>query len=614
MSDGPHPAGPASTTRQPRFRIRPRWLIAVFTLGASLVFVGFVALQVPGLGVDEGAHITHAAQLRQGHLASHDDLMSPGLSVASRCERWRVLGTTANPGYPIGSRTECFPLQQVVAEGLEIPAQQAQHTPIYYLPLALSAKVVDKVTNLDPLVDTYRIAGLIFTALSVGSLLWLARSLRVSPWVAAAGALTIVGASNFAMSHAFVNNDALAIPGGVALLLAARRVIGHRSPAALLFPVALVVALAKPTFLAAHVATALYLLQQLEPADVRWRDLGRSSTGAQWARQARTTAHRLMPTFMVGAGLVIGTVAFQVWIKYAVPGSRAEFTTFYKSRLFQADYLKETLNSLHNPLSLDVPVSFVDPSYGLVTMAMLESVMLVGTVLVAIGVYRRWGRDATRLARSAIGALFLGHLLLFATAAARGGAVLSTNTRYLLPVVPFMFAAVVLAADGSWNRFVPRLPKATLAGLAVLALGVQAVAYTRTPNPADNNAWTQRQAGVMASFVNEALADPDGCLSPGDHVVVIPFMPKLYQLAPELQPPTDPTNYWKPTLPQAQRMAAFEDLEASDVDAVIITDFQQIGYERRAAARISAEWKRCSVWQPQDLGPVHRPYEVYVRP
>lgn len=40
----------------------------------------------------------------------------------------------------------------------EFAAQQAQHTPVYYLPLALATKVVDKVTDLDPLVDTYRVA------------------------------------------------------------------------------------------------------------------------------------------------------------------------------------------------------------------------------------------------------------------------------------------------------------------------------------------------------------------------------------------------------------------------------------------------------------------------
>lgn len=604
----------ASSTQRSRFRFRPRWLIPVFALAAALVYVGFVALQVPGLGVDEGAHITHAVQLRQGHLASHEDVMSPELSAVSRCERFRVLGATADPGYPIGSRTGCYPAQQVAAQGLEIPAQQAQHTPIYYLPLAFSAKVVDKVTDLDPLVDTYRIAGLIFTALSAGSLLWLARSLKVSPWVAAAGVLAIVGASNFAMSHAFVNNDALAIPGGVAMLLAARRVLKGTSPAVLLFAVSFAVTLAKPTFIVAQAATALYLLQSLEPTDLRWRELNRGSTKRQWVDRMRTSAQRLAPTLLVGAGLVAGTIAFQLWIQYAVPGRRGDFTTFYKSRLFQADHLQDTLNSLHNPLSLDVPVSFVDPSYGLLSMSVLESVMFVGTVLVALGLYRRWSRDATRLARSALGSLFLGPLLLFATASARGGAVLSTNTRYLLPAVPFMFAAVVLAADGSWDRFVPRLPKASLAVVAILALGVQAVAFTRTPDPRDNNAWTQRQAGVMASFVKEAVADPDGCLSPGDKVAVIPFMPKLYQLAPGIHPPTDPASYWEPTLSRKERGATFNDLEASDLDAVIITDFQQIGFERRAAGRITAEWKRCTTWQPQDLGPVHRPYQVYVRP
>ena len=159
-----------------RYLLRPRWglLVAVLTVVFAVGYVGFVALQVPGLGVDESAHITHAERLRQGHLASHDDVMSPGMTSAWRCERYRLLGSTADPGYPIGSRKECLSAEFISEFDLQSPSHQAQHTPIYYLPLALSAKVVDKVTNLDPFVDTYRVAGLIFTVLTVGSLLWLA--------------------------------------------------------------------------------------------------------------------------------------------------------------------------------------------------------------------------------------------------------------------------------------------------------------------------------------------------------------------------------------------------------------------------------------------------------
>ncbi len=599
-----------------RYLLRPRWglLVALLTVVFAVGYVGFVALQVPGLGVDESAHITHAERLRQGHLASHDDVMSPGMTSAWRCERYRLLGSTADPGYPIGSRKECLSAEFISEFDLQSPSHQAQHTPIYYLPLALSAKVVDKVTNLDPFVDTYRVAGLIFTVLTVGSLLWLARALKVSPWVAAAGALAIVGASNFTMSHAFINNDALAIPGGVALLLTARRVLSNRSPALLLFPVAFAVALAKPTFIAAHVATVLYLLQALEPSDLRWRDLTRTSTKAQWSKQVRSTAGRLRPTFFVGAGLVAATIAFQLWLQFAVRGTRSEFASFYKSRLFQADFLKGALNSLHNPLSLEGPVSWIDPSYGLVAMSVLEAAMFVGTIVVALGLYRKGRRDATLLGRSAVGAMYLGSLLLFATAAARGGAVLSTNTRYLLPVVPFMFGAVMLTTDDLWNRFVPRLPKATLAGVVILALGVQAVAIDATPNPRNNNSWTRRQAGVVASFVNEDLAKPGGCVEPGDTVMTIPYMPMLYQMAPGIRRPDRADAYWEPTMSQKSHQEAFKDLADSDVDVVIVTDYLRIGYERTAAARVVAEWTGCAAWQPQDLGPVHRPYQVFVRP
>lgn len=149
----------------------------------------------------------------------------------------------------------------------EFAAQQAQHTPVYYLPLALATKVVDKVTDLDPLVDTYRVAGLIFTALTTASLLILARKLRISPWIGAACTLAVIGTSGFIYAHAFVNNGALAIPGGVAMLLAARRVDRGRASVWLLFAVSFAVALAKPTFLAAQLAAMIYLLQGLRTSD-----------------------------------------------------------------------------------------------------------------------------------------------------------------------------------------------------------------------------------------------------------------------------------------------------------------------------------------------------------
>lgn len=244
------------------------------TVLVVIAFIGFLALQVPGMGLDEGAHITHAEKLRQGHLASHDDTMSPELSSAIRCDRYRVWGSSLNPGYPTGSRYECFTPPRLAEFNGEFNAQQAQQTPVYYGPLALAVKVVDKVTDLDPLVDTYRVAGLMFTVLSVVSLLWLGARLRVSPSIVAAGTLVIVGTSGFVLAHSFVSNDALAIPAGVALLLAARRVADSRSSAWLLVAVSFAVALAKPTFLPGHLACAFYIMQRLEPAKLRLRDQG----------------------------------------------------------------------------------------------------------------------------------------------------------------------------------------------------------------------------------------------------------------------------------------------------------------------------------------------------
>lgn len=314
-------------------------------------YIGFVALQVSGLGVDEGAHITHVEKLRQGQLASHDDVMSPELSSASRCDRGRVIGRTSDPGYPIGARTECYTPAEIAAAGWESPAQQAQHTPIYYFPVAMAAKVVDKLTTLDPLVDTYRVAGLLFAALAAGSLLLIGRALNVSTWISTATLLMIAGTSGFVMAHAFVNNDALAIPAGAALLLASKRVLDGRWNPWALMVVAFLVALAKPTFVPAHIAAVLFLAQGVSPTTLRWRDLGWRSPRSDWIARLAETARRLRPISMTVAGLAAGTIAFQLWILKVVPGDRSGFTTFYKSRLFQAAYFKEAANTLQNPLT-----------------------------------------------------------------------------------------------------------------------------------------------------------------------------------------------------------------------------------------------------------------------
>ena len=67
------------------------WVVWIGTVLVVIAFTGFVALQVPGMGLDEEAHITHVEKLRQGRLASHDDLVSPELSSAIRCGRYRCV-------------------------------------------------------------------------------------------------------------------------------------------------------------------------------------------------------------------------------------------------------------------------------------------------------------------------------------------------------------------------------------------------------------------------------------------------------------------------------------------------------------------------------------------
>ena len=598
------------------------WVVWIGTVLVVIAFTGFVALQVPGMGLDEEAHITHVEKLRQGRLASHDDLVSPELSSAIRCGRYRVFGSALNPGYPTASRYECFSPQRLAELDGEFRAQQAQHTPIYYLPMALVTKVVDKVTDLDPLVDTYRVAGLMFAVLAAASLLWLGARLRVAPLIAAATTLAIVGTSGFLSAHSFVTNDALAIPAGVALLLAARRVVDGRSAAWLLLAVSFVVAIIKPTFLPGHLACVFYLSQRLEPTDTRLRDLTGRPSRAGLVAYGRSTAHRLAPIGAVGAGLVAGLVAFQVWVGRVVPGTK-ELSNYYNSRIFQADYLKVIANMLQNPLADERPISWMDPSYGLVAMTALEAVVLWGTVVVALGVFRRGDREPARLARSALGAIVAGALLLFLQGGLRGLALSSTNTRYLLPVVPFMFGAVAMTTDQLWNRYATKLPKMALTLAVTLMLAVQVVAVDHTTEPRLNNAWTRRQVGVLASFINDEVAGghaghggdaPSQCIVEGDTVAVVPFMPGLYDMVPGSAAPANADPYWVTSLPRKVRTAPFKALTDSDVDVVIFSSPLLVSYERTAAARVAAEWTRCGQWVPLGLGLTHPPFEVYVRP
>ena len=595
------------------------WAVWIATTLAVLAFIGFIALQVPGMGLDEEAHITHAEKLRQGHLASHDDKVSPELSSAVRCDRYRVFGSALNPGYPSGSRYECLSPQKLVESDGQFAAQQAQHTPVYYLPLALATKVVDKLTDLDPLVDTYRVAGLMFTVLSAASLLWLGARLRVAPSIAAAATLVIVGTSGFVSAHSFVTNDALAIPAGVALLLTSRRVLDGRSSAWLLMFVSFAVAVTKPTFLPGHLACVLYLSQRLEPGDLRLRDVAGRPDNDALVAYGRNTLKRLAPIGAVGAGLVTGLVAFQLWVGRVVPGTK-ELAGFYTSRVFQADYLKNVANTLQNPLADERPISFMDPSYGLVAMTALEAAALWGTVLVAFGLFRRAGREPARLARSALGAIVLGALVLFLQGALRGNALSSTNTRYLLPVVPFMFGAIAMTSDRVWDRYATRIPKVTLTVGVVVMLAVQAIAVDHTAEPRLNNAWTRRQTGVLASFINDEVAAANtgdaatSCIHTGDTVAVVPFMPALYAMAPGIEEPVDADAYWKTSLPRDRRKEPFAALTDSDVDVIIVSSPLLVGYERTAGARVAAQWTRCALWQPIGLGVAHPPFEVYVRP
>lgn len=217
---------------------------------------------------------------------------------------------------------------------------------------------------------------------------------------------------------------------------------------------------------------------------------------------------------------------------------------------------------------------------------------------------------------------FLGAVVLFLQSGLRGNALSSTNTRYLLPVVPFMFGAIVMTADQVWGRLLPKVPKLALPLIVVLMLGVQVIAVDHTSDPQLNNAWTRRQAGVLASFINEEVAPPlpndaDGaskpCIRKGDTVAVIPYMPGLYDMVPGIKAPTDSDTYWVGSLPRKTRRAPFEALTDSDVDVVIVSSPLYVNYERTGAARVADEWPRCARWMPLGLGLTHPPFEVYVR-
>lgn len=336
----------------------------------------------------------------------------------------------------------------------------------------------------------------------------------------------------------------------------------------------------------------------------------------------RSAIERFAPIGAVGTGMVTGVLAFQAWVGLFVPGSK-ELADYYDGRVFPADYFKNIANMLQNPLTQERPISLMDPSYGLVAMTALEAAVLWGTVVVALGVLGRGNRDATRLARSAIGAIVLGALALFYQGALRGLATSSTNTRYLLPVVPFMFGAIAMTVNRLWARRSAWIPSVVLPVWVALVLAVQVVAVDHTAEPRLNNAWTRRQTGVLASFINDEVTagngkdggvSPEQCIHKGDTVAVVPFMPALYAMTRDIKAPENAESYWVGTLPRKVRKQPFEMLNDSDIDVVIISSPLYVAYERSAAAHIAAEWPRCARWMPLGLGLTHPPFEVYVRP
>lgn len=590
-----------------------RWFaVVVVVVTAAVAFVGFTALQVPGMGLDEGAHITHAEKLRQGHLASHDDMMSPELSSAIRCERYRAWGSGLNPGYPSGAHYECYSPAQLKKGNNEFAAQQAQHTPVYYLPLALATKVVDKVTDLDPLVDTYRVAGLIFTALTTASLLILARKLRISPWIGAACTLAVIGTSGFIYAHVRQQRRAghsrrgrhvVSRPSSrsrSSLRLALVRCVFRRRPCQANVP---------------RCSAGGDDLPAAGVADLRYAP-HRRSTG-RW-RSARQVGARYLrpPSTPHCDARWLGARHDGLAIVDSANGSRVapNFTEFYKTRVFQADYFKDVVNNLQNPLTQERPISIMDPSYGLFAMSLLEATFLWGTVLVAFGLFRRRAGEAARLARSGVSAIVVGAVVLFAYAAARGYGVSSANTRYLLPAVPFMFGAIALSIDHLWEQHLRRIPKGLLTALVAVMLLLEGVAVSHTPDPRLNNAWTRRQTGVLASFINEDVASTKPCIHKGDTVIVVPFMPALYSMTPEIEPPENASDYWVTSLPREVRKAPYDTIEGSDVDVVITSSPLRVAYERTAVARVQSSWTQCALWQPIGLGLSHPPFEVFVRP
>ena len=124
-----------------------------------------------------------------------------------------------------------------------------------------------------------------------------------------------------------------------------------------------------------------------------------------------------------------------------VPGSRSNFTEFYKTRVFQADYFKDVVNNLQNPLTQERPISIMDPSYGLFAMSLLEATFLWGTVLVAFGLFRRRAGEAARLARSGVSQIPAGALLLFAEASPLGDRVPPASQRTPPTPVPVLVGA-----------------------------------------------------------------------------------------------------------------------------------------------------------------------------
>lgn len=431
--DTPRAASGGGFRGRARDRIRSRWVVWCAVL-VSVVATGAAAATLaltyePVTQYDEQAHFDYVARI-----ASEHRLISVGETYgADTVREMGCRGVGRDPDAP--RRSGCGP----ALTSAELPFQGvnyvAGYSPVYYAATAAVAGPLSTIDGLS-LFEAARLADALWFALGAGVLTAALVRLQVRPWLAAAASVLLASTPAFLLQGGAVTPDSLSLlAGGSALLVLGLRTRWRRR---LLWATVLgvVVALAKSSFV--PLATFVVLLAVVFPmagsasgpaSRARWAELGRR----RWA-----------------AGLVLAALPFvasglnSVWRSASLaPGATADggMSEILRTPFTLQEEILRGGVQLLQPLE---SVAYIAPTGWVAIAVLTQTVLLGGTVVLALQPHLPLRSTVRTMAFGAIGSWILAMIFLpvtfYVLFHAQG-----TQGRYALPVMPLFLAAVVLA-------------------------------------------------------------------------------------------------------------------------------------------------------------------------